>query len=154
VPEKSRQIPSTQRHLLANIRNQMARHRIAVPELAEHCGLTASGMYQILEGAAAPKIPYLEKMAERFGLTVADLFGEPVAQRMPTIHEALSVIQKHVEASAKGPDLSRVPDDILHWLSNASLDDFAMIRAVLHGDAIGREEVATVQNRPAKRRKG
>lgn len=87
----------THKNLLANIRNQMVRHKMDVPDLASACGLSASGLYQILEGTNAPKIPYLETMAKLFGLNVADLFGEPVAQRMPTIHEALRVIQAAAE---------------------------------------------------------
>jgi transcriptional regulator with XRE-family HTH domain len=142
----------TQRDLLANIKNQMFRHQMTVPDLAAACGLTPSGMYSLLEGVAVPKLIYLEKMARRFKCSVADLFGArgAVAKDAPTLSEALRVIEREAERIAKQPDLSHVPNDLLALLATSGAAEFEAIRRTLLAMASGKERAKVLRKKRSK----
>lgn len=145
-------VNETHKTLLTNIRNQMARHKIDVPALARILGMSESGAYKILAGAAEPALEYLERFAAYTKLSVADLFGEPVAQRRPTLHEAIRVIEETFQAIINQPDLSRVPSDLLSILTTAGDPEFRAIREALEGTAVGKEAAKTLRNKGLKRK--
>lgn len=120
--EKLEARTETHRFFIRNLRNEIARNKIEIADLAPRVGMSKSGLYKVLAGSVEPDTSLLERLGNIFNRSPASFFGEPVAQRMPTIHEALRVIETAVERIHQADKMTGAKRELLETLT--TLDDF------------------------------
>lgn len=147
-----KEVTELQKNVITNIKHQMFRHQIDVPDVAAALGMSTSGVYKILAGTVEADFAQLERLARLFKTTVGNLMGSTVAKDAPTLSESLRVIEREAERIAKQPNLSSVPPEILAWLSTAGPSDFDRLRIAIEGSAMGKEGMKAVRDKRVKRK--
>lgn len=61
-----------------NIRSLRQRYNLSQEELGEIAGVSGKAVSTWENNSKTPRIPALQKIADRFGLSVSDLFGESI----------------------------------------------------------------------------
>jgi transcriptional regulator with XRE-family HTH domain len=140
-----------QKDLITNIKHEMFRWKLEVPDVAVALGVSGGWVYKLLAGnAESITFDHLDRLARLFNTTPGSLMGAPIAKDKPTIHEAFDVLREEFERMAKQPDLSRVPPDLLSRIAVASEAEFRAITVALEGAAIGKEAAKALKNKGTK----
>jgi len=79
---------------IANLKARMEELGLKVPGLAKRTGLSASGLYGVLDGSNWPQPDNLDRIASALGTTVAALFTGPDDKPpTPTAKESFALIR-------------------------------------------------------------
>lgn len=94
-------------------------------ELAEYCGISQKAVSRWEVGSAEPSQESLRKIAEFFGITIGELFGDEVVKEYDPVRELLDrlVAQKIIT------DPDNIPESVAKMIIDAVRMDMRMKQA-------------------------
>ena len=83
--------------LVDNVERQLVKRGWKVPQLAKATGLSASGLYGVVDGSRWPGPDNLDRIARALEVSVAELLTDPTEQRVISPSEAIEVLAEFVK---------------------------------------------------------